>query len=85
MLAERIETGDIGDEASACTSRLELLDKPVDVVNASPLELLPLCSGMVCRIKFCEAAFAAGLVGTGDGLAGKGASSGLEGTGFRGI
>lgn len=72
----------MGDVASAFTAKLEVLLWPVEVVSASPLELLPLCSGMVCRINFWEAAFAAGLVANGDGIAGTGGSGGLEGTGF---
>lgn len=72
----------MGDGISACTARLELLLRPLDVVSAKPLELLPLCSGIVCRSSLCEAACAAGLVATGEGLVDRG---GLDGTGFRRI
>jgi hypothetical protein len=72
--------GDTGDAISVCASSPEeLLVKPLDVVRARPLELLPLCSGIVCRSSFREAAFAAGLADTG-GLAGMG--GGLLETGF---
>ena len=72
----------MGEGISACTARLVLLLKPLDVVSARPLELLPLCSGIVCRSSLCDAACAAGLVATGEGLVGRG---GLDGTGFRRI
>lgn len=72
--------GDTGDAAPLWPSRPdELLVKPLEVVKARPLELLPLCSGIVCLSSFREAAFAAGLADTG-GLAGMG--GGLTETGF---
>jgi len=72
--------GDTGEAVSLCASSPEeLLLKPLELVRARPLELLPLCSGIVCRSSFREAAFAAGLADTG-GLAGKG--GGLTDSGF---
>jgi hypothetical protein len=56
--------------------------KPLEVVRARPLELLPLCSGIVCRSSFREAALAAGLADIG-GLAGIGGGLPLTETGFR--
>lgn len=73
--------GDIGDIGSACTPSPEelLVLKPLEVLKARPLELLPLCAGIVCRSNFRAASFAAGLATTG-GLAGIG--GGVEPIGF---
>jgi hypothetical protein len=76
--------GDTGEVVSAWRARLESLVKPDEVVSARPLELLPLCSGIVCRTSLFETMSAPGYMAAGnDGLVGSGGSGGDSGIGFR--
>lgn len=81
--------GETGEAILVCTPNPEeLLLKPLEVVRARPLELLPLCSGIICRSNLREAVCTAGLVGASGGLTETGflfivAPAGIGGVGIK--